>query len=145
VSPNRELVAARRFFAAALGAHGEPAGDVTDLAASLERAIEERVPNAFHNTGVLANNWIECDHGKLEARLRPMPNETGPNRWPRDQRPRLPAEPPTRPPELGLDADSESRSRSTNSAGGSDRRWELKPVRDARSNNATVPSEFAAG
>jgi IS6 family transposase len=72
VSPRRNLLAARRFFAAAVGVHGEPAEVVTDLAAPLERAIEELVPSAFHNTGLHANNRIECDHGRLKARLRPM-------------------------------------------------------------------------
>jgi IS6 family transposase len=72
VSPHCDLVAARRCFAAALGAHGEPAEVVTDLAAPLERAIEELVPNAFHNTGLRANHRVECDHGKLMSQLRPM-------------------------------------------------------------------------
>ena len=30
------------------------------------------MPAAFHNTEQYANNRIECDHGRLEARLRPM-------------------------------------------------------------------------
>ena len=29
-------------------------------------------PAAFHNTEQYANNRIECDHGRLKARLRPM-------------------------------------------------------------------------
>jgi IS6 family transposase len=45
---------------------------VTNLAAPLERTIEELVPTAFHNTALHANNRIECDHGRLKARLRPM-------------------------------------------------------------------------
>jgi IS6 family transposase len=35
-------------------------------------AIEELMPAAFHNTEQYANNRIECDHGRLTARLRPM-------------------------------------------------------------------------
>ena len=27
---------------------------------------------AFHNTEQYANNRVECDHGRLKARLRPM-------------------------------------------------------------------------
>ena len=27
---------------------------------------------AFHNTNQYANNRVECDHGRLKARLRPM-------------------------------------------------------------------------
>src|SRR4051794_13034513 len=30
------------------------------------------MPAAFHNTAQYANNGIECDHGRLKARLRPM-------------------------------------------------------------------------
>jgi transposase-like protein len=29
-------------------------------------------PGAFHNTEQYANNRVECDHGRLKARLRPM-------------------------------------------------------------------------
>jgi transposase-like protein len=30
------------------------------------------MPGAFHNTEQYANNRVECDHGRLKARLRPM-------------------------------------------------------------------------
>ena len=30
------------------------------------------MPDAFHNTEQYANNRVECDHGRLKARLRPM-------------------------------------------------------------------------
>jgi len=30
------------------------------------------VPAACHNTGRYENNRVECDHGRLKARLRPM-------------------------------------------------------------------------
>ncbi len=30
------------------------------------------MPAAFHNTEQYANNRVECDHGRLKARLRPM-------------------------------------------------------------------------
>jgi transposase-like protein len=45
---------------------------VTDLAPALETVIEEVAPGAFHNTAQYANNRVECDHGRLKARLRPM-------------------------------------------------------------------------
>ena len=45
---------------------------MNDLAPALETVIEELVPDAFHNTGQYANNRVECDHGRLKARLRPM-------------------------------------------------------------------------
>jgi transposase, IS6 family len=72
VSPRRDTRSARRFFETALGAHGEPAEIVTDRAPALLAAIEELMPAAFHNTEQYANNRVECDHGRLKARLRPM-------------------------------------------------------------------------
>jgi IS6 family transposase len=52
--------------------NGEPTEVVTDLVPVLERAIEERLSDAFHNTERHTNNRVVCDHGRLEARLRPM-------------------------------------------------------------------------
>ena len=72
VSPKRDLAAARTFFNRAIAAHGEPAEVVTDLAQALETVIEELLPAAQHNTKKYANNRVECDHGRLKARLRPM-------------------------------------------------------------------------
>lgn len=34
--------------------------------------LEELLPMAWHRTDRYANNRIECDHGRLKARLRPM-------------------------------------------------------------------------
>ena len=34
--------------------------------------LEELLPAAWHRTDRYANNRIECDHGRLKARLRPM-------------------------------------------------------------------------
>jgi IS6 family transposase len=72
VSSRRDTRAARRFFTTALDAHGEPVEIVTDRAPALRAAIDELIPAAFHNTEQYANNRIECDHGRLKARLRPM-------------------------------------------------------------------------
>lgn len=72
ISAQRDLRAARRFFARALRAHGEPVEVVTDRAPALRAAIEGLMPAAFHNTELYANNRVECDHGRLKARLRPM-------------------------------------------------------------------------
>jgi transposase, IS6 family len=72
VSTRRDVLAARRFFATVLRAHGEPAEVVTDRAPALRAAIEGLIPAAFHNTEQYANNRVECDHGQLKARLRPM-------------------------------------------------------------------------
>ncbi len=72
VSKRRNIPAARRFFKTALRAHDEPVEVVTDLAQALETVIEEQIPRAFHNTEQYANNRVECDHGRLKSRLRPM-------------------------------------------------------------------------
>ena len=72
VSPRRNIASAKSFFARALDAHGEPNEVVTDLAQALETVIEELIPDAFHNTEQYANNRVECDHGRLKSRLRPM-------------------------------------------------------------------------
>jgi IS6 family transposase len=72
VSSRRDTRAARRFFTTALDAHGAPVEIVTDRAPALRAAIDELIPAAFHNTEQYANNRIECDHGRLKARLRPM-------------------------------------------------------------------------
>ena len=72
VSARGDLRAARRFFKAALRMHGEPVEAVTDRAPALRAAIEGLLPGAFHNTAQYANNRIECNHGRLKARLRPM-------------------------------------------------------------------------
>jgi IS6 family transposase len=72
VSARRDTRAARRFFATALGAHGEPTEVVTDRAWTLLAVVDELLPAAFHNTEQYANNRIEADHGRLKARLRPM-------------------------------------------------------------------------
>jgi transposase, IS6 family len=72
VSARRDIRAARQFFTTALDAHGAPTEVVTDRAPALRAAIDELMPAAFHNTAQYANNRIECDHGRLKARLRPM-------------------------------------------------------------------------
>jgi IS6 family transposase len=72
VSARRNIAAARRFFTTALTAHGTPEEVVTDLAPALEIVIEELLAGAFHNTDQCANNRVECDHGRLKARLGPL-------------------------------------------------------------------------
>ncbi len=72
VSVRRDIAAARTFFTMAIAAHGEPEEVVTDRAAVLAKVIEELLPQALHNTIKYANNRVECDHGRLKARLRPM-------------------------------------------------------------------------
>jgi transposase, IS6 family len=72
VSARRDFLAAHRFFATALRANDQPIEVVTDRAPALRAAIEELIPAAFHNTEQYANNRVECDHGRLKSRLRPM-------------------------------------------------------------------------
>ena len=72
VSDRRDTTAARRFFTTCLSAGGSPREVTTDRAPTLARAIDELIPGALHDTEQYANNTIECDHGRLKARLRPM-------------------------------------------------------------------------
>ena len=72
VSARRDIAAARSFFTTAITGHGDPEEVVTDRAASLANVIEALLPQALHNTVKYANNRVECDHGRLKARLRPM-------------------------------------------------------------------------
>jgi transposase, IS6 family len=72
VSTRRDIPAARRFFTSAIAAHGKPEEVVTDRAAALANVIDELIPGSLHTTAKHANNRIECDHGRLKARLRPM-------------------------------------------------------------------------
>jgi IS6 family transposase len=72
VSNRRNIPAARAFFECALVAHGRPREVTTDLAAPLLRVIDELMPDALHDTEQYSNNRVECDHGRLKARLRPM-------------------------------------------------------------------------
>ncbi len=34
--------------------------------------LDELLPAVWHRTGRYANNRLECDHGRLKSRLRPM-------------------------------------------------------------------------
>ena len=45
---------------------------ITDQAATYPVVLEELLPAAWHRTDRYANNGIECDHGRLKARLGPM-------------------------------------------------------------------------
>ena len=72
VSSKRDIAAATKFFAGARLAHGRPVEVVTYKAAALANVIEKLLPMVHHNTEQYANNRVECDHGRLKARLRPM-------------------------------------------------------------------------
>jgi transposase-like protein len=49
-----------------------PAEVTTDKAPVYPGVLEELLPAAWHRTDRYANNRVECDHGRLKARLRPM-------------------------------------------------------------------------
>jgi transposase-like protein len=73
VSPRRDVWAARRFLQQAVGATKVTPSEVTtDKAPVYPGVLEELLPAAWHRTDQYANNRIECDHGRLKARLRPM-------------------------------------------------------------------------
>jgi IS6 family transposase len=72
VSERRNLVAATRFFETMLSGRDRPKDVTTDLAAPLLRVVDRLLPDALHDTTQHLNNRIECDHGRLKSRLRPM-------------------------------------------------------------------------
>ena len=72
VSIRRNVPAATRFFKTMLAGRERPREITTDLAAQLRRVVDELLPDVLHDTTQYANNPVECDHGRLKARLRPM-------------------------------------------------------------------------
>jgi IS6 family transposase len=73
VSARRDAGAARRFLQQAIKiTKVQPVEIVTDKAATYPAVLEELLPAGWHRTDRYANNRVECDHGRLKARLRPM-------------------------------------------------------------------------
>ena len=73
VSPRRDATAARRFFDQAINAtRVRPAEVTTDQAPVYPAVLEDLLPAAWHRSDRYANNRVECDHGRLKARLGPM-------------------------------------------------------------------------
>jgi transposase-like protein len=73
VSPRRDAGAARRFFQRAIGTTKvAPAEVTTDQARLYPAVLDGLLPAAWHRTDRYANNRLECDHGRLKARLGPM-------------------------------------------------------------------------
>jgi transposase, IS6 family len=73
VSPHWDVKVARRFFERAIDTTKvTPVEVVTDRAATYPLVLEELLPAVWHRTEQYANNQLECDHGRLKARLRPM-------------------------------------------------------------------------
>ena len=72
VSKRRNVAAATGFFETMLTGGDRPREVTTDLAAPLLRVVDDLLADALHDTTQYANNRIECDHGRLKSRLRPM-------------------------------------------------------------------------
>jgi transposase-like protein len=73
VSPRRDAKAARRFFQRAISvAKVTPVEVTTDQAPVYPAVLEGLLPAAWHRSDRYANNRVECDHGRLKSRLRPM-------------------------------------------------------------------------
>ncbi len=72
LSDQRDPAATRRLFTSALATAPRPVEVTTDRAAAYVRVLDELLPAARHVVEQYANNPIECDHGRLKARLRPM-------------------------------------------------------------------------
>jgi transposase-like protein len=73
VTPRRDATAAYRCFQRAVRTTKvTPAEVTTDKAPVYPGLLEELLPAAWHRTDRYANNRVECDHGRLKARLRPM-------------------------------------------------------------------------
>jgi IS6 family transposase len=72
VSKKRDMTAATRFFAGAIGVRSAPPEVATDRSCALAGAITELLPLALHDTTQFANDQVEADHRSLKARFRPM-------------------------------------------------------------------------
>jgi IS6 family transposase len=72
VSKRRNVAGSTRFFETMLVGRDRPREVTTDLAAPLLRVVDNLLPEVLHDTTRYGNNRIECDHGRLKARLRPM-------------------------------------------------------------------------
>jgi transposase, IS6 family len=72
VSPGRDTAAARRFFERAIGTTRVTPREVTTDRAAAYPVLDGLLPATWHRTDQYANNRIECDRGRLKARLRPM-------------------------------------------------------------------------
>jgi transposase-like protein len=73
VAARRDANAAHQFFQRAIGTTNvTPAEVTTDKAPVYPAVLEELLPAAWHRVEQYGNNRVECDHGRLKARLRPM-------------------------------------------------------------------------
>jgi transposase-like protein len=72
VSSRRDTKAAQRFLERAISTTKIPVEVITDQAPVYPAVLKDLLPAAWHRTDRYANNRVECDHGRLKARLRPM-------------------------------------------------------------------------
>jgi transposase-like protein len=72
VSARRDATVAHGFFERAIGTKVTPVEVTTDQAPVYPAVLEELLPAAWHRTERYANNRVECDDGRLKARLQPM-------------------------------------------------------------------------
>jgi IS6 family transposase len=73
VAPRRDATAARRCFERAIGTTKvTPAEVVTDRAPVSPGVLAALGPVAWHRSEQYANNRVEADHGRLQARLGPL-------------------------------------------------------------------------
>ena len=73
VSSRRDAKTVRQFFEQAITTTRVlPHEVVTDRAPTYPVVLEDLLPAAWNRTDRYANNAVECDHGRLKARLRPM-------------------------------------------------------------------------
>jgi transposase, IS6 family len=73
VARGRDAKAACRCFERVVGLTLVAPGEVTTDQAPVSPAVlEALLPATWHRTDRYANNRVECDHGRLKARLRPI-------------------------------------------------------------------------
>jgi transposase-like protein len=72
VSEHRDITAARTFFHHRFGRSRRAGRGGHRPGRALANVIEDLLPGVWHITEQYANNRVECDHGRLKARLRPM-------------------------------------------------------------------------
>jgi transposase-like protein len=72
VSKRRDVAAATKFFNSLLMGRERSLDVTTYLAAPLLGVVDDLLSEVLHDTTRYANNRIECGHGRLKARLRPM-------------------------------------------------------------------------
>ena len=73
LSPRRDAASAREFFLGAkIRTNGRPTEVISDRALVYPRVVADLCPGAVHVVTKYSNNPVECDHGRLGARLKPM-------------------------------------------------------------------------